>query len=198
VRALQRREQLLAGLVEERTRELASANEELRLQARLDGLTGIANYRSFREFFDSEWRRCRRGGLPLSVIMIDIDHFKPYNDHYGHQHGDIALQRVADIVQGASRRPGDLAARYGGEEFIVVLTDTDSEGASDRAESIREAVWEAEIPHATGGFGRITVSAGTATIVPVDELDQMELVGRADDALYRAKEGGRNRVESAG
>ena len=197
VRALKRRERVLAGLVDEQTRELAVANKELARLARLDGLTGIANHRRFREFFDQEWRRCLRAGQPLSVIMIDIDHFKQYNDRYGHQEGDEALRRVAAIIQKATRRPGDLAARYGGEEFILVLTNTDSEGAVSLAESIRGDLFDAAIPHDGSAFGRISFSAGVATITPKQDLEQDDLVSRSDGALYRAKDGGRNRVELA-
>jgi len=198
VRALKSRQRLLAGLVDERTQELAIANQELARLARLDGLTGIANHRRFREFFDQEWRRCLRAGQPLSIVMIDIDHFKQYNDGYGHQQGDDALRNVADIIQKATRRPGDLAARYGGEEFILVLTDTDQQGAVSLAESVRNDVFEAEIPHDGSVIGRITLSAGIATVTPERDADPDGLVSRADDALYRAKDGGRNRVEVDG
>jgi diguanylate cyclase (GGDEF)-like protein len=195
VRALKGRQRLLAGLVEERTQELAIANKELARLARLDGLTGIANHRRFREFLDQEWRRCLRAGQPLSVIMIDIDHFKQYNDRYGHQQGDEALCNVAEVLQRATRRPGDLAARYGGEEFILVLTNTDQKGAVKLAESVRNDLFEAEIPHDGCAIGRITLSAGVATVAPERGADPDGLVSRADDALYRAKDGGRNRVE---
>jgi len=197
VRALKGRQRLLAGLVDERTRELAIANQELARLARLDGLTGIANHRRFREFFDQEWRRCLRAGQPLSIVMIDIDHFKQYNDRYGHQQGDDALRNVADIIQKATRRPGDLAARYGGEEFVLVLTDTDQQGAVSLVESIRSDLFEAGIPHDGSAFGRITLSAGVATVTPKRGTDPDGLVSRADDALYRAKDGGRNRIETA-
>ena len=185
-------------IIDERTRELAEANKELARLARLDGLTGIANHRRFREFFDQEWRRCLRAGQPLSIVMIDIDHFKQYNDRYGHQHGDDALRNVADIIQHATRRPGDLAARYGGEEFILVLTNTDQKGAVSLAESVRDDLFEAEIPHDGSAIGRITLSAGVTTVTPERDADPDGLVSRADDALYRAKDGGRNRVEVDG
>jgi len=195
VRALKRRQRLLAGLVDARTQELAIANQELARLARLDGLTGIANHRRFREFFDQEWRRCMRAGRPLSIIMIDIDNFKQYNDRYGHQQGDDALRNVAKIIQDATRRPGDLAARYGGEEFVLVLTDTDQQGAVSLAESVRSHLFEAGITHDGSAFGRITLSAGVATEIPERGTDPVDLVSRADDVLYRAKDGGRNRVE---
>ena len=197
VRALKRRERLLAGLVDERTRELAAANEELARLARLDGLTGIANHRRFREFFDQEWRRCLRAGQPLSVAMIDIDEFKQFNDRYGHQVGDETLRRVAEIVQRATRRPGDLAARYGGEEFVMVLTNTDEAGAVALAEVVRTNVVEAAIPHGGGSVGRVSISIGVATVVPGREQEPDEIITRADSALYRAKAGGKNRVEVA-
>ncbi len=197
VRALKRRERLLAGLVDERTRELAAANEELARLARLDGLTGIANHRRFREFFDQEWRRCLRERQPLSVAMIDIDDFKLFNDRYGHQVGDETLRKVAEIIQRATRRPGDLAARYGGEEFVLVLTNTDEAGAVALAEVVRANVVEAAIPHEGGPVGRVSISIGVATVVPDREQEPDEIITRADDALYRAKAEDKNRVEVA-
>jgi len=197
VRTLKRRERLLEALVDERTRELADANRELDRMARIDGLTEIANYRRFQEFFDEAWRRCLREGQPLSVIMIDIDNFKSYNDRHGHQAGDEILRQVAAIVQEAARRPGDLSARYGGEEFAVVLTNTDAEGALRLAETVRSDVAASELAHEESELGRVSVSAGIATVVPERGMEPGDLIGLADDALYRAKTEGRNRVASA-
>jgi len=198
VLTLTRKERKLAALVDERTRELAEANHELARLARIDGLTEIANFRRFREFIDEEWRRCLRLAQPLSVVMIDTDHFKRFNDRYGHCEGDQALRRVASIVQDAARRPGDLAARYGGEEFVVVLTNTSSEGAARLAELIRSEVAAARVVHEESEFGFLTVSAGVGTVVPDPSTEYDNLITQADNALYRAKAGGRNRVVIAG
>jgi diguanylate cyclase (GGDEF)-like protein len=197
VRALKQRGRTLAALVQERTRELDAANQELARMARVDGLTGIANRRHFEEFFGREWRRCRRHGDPISVIMIDIDEFKKYNDHYGHQAGDGCLRTVARIAGRTVRRPGDLVARYGGEEFVVVLSGASEEGALGLAEKIRAELFQAAIPHHGGPHGRVSLSAGVATVIPARDGDPQEVIRRADAALYRAKRGGRNRVVQA-
>jgi diguanylate cyclase (GGDEF)-like protein len=160
-----------------------------------DGLTGVANRRSFNDTVDAEWRRCARAGLPLSVIMIDIDHFKLYNDHYGHQSGDTCLQQVCAAMKRCATRPQDLLARYGGEEFILLLPQEGLEGTEVVARRILEEVSKLAIPHATSTTAtHVTVSLGLASVLPPpDSGDASALIRAADANLYRAKQTGRNR-----
>ncbi|ADH85345.1 diguanylate cyclase [Desulfurivibrio alkaliphilus] len=165
--------------------------------ALLDGLTGIPNRRHFDELFDKEMRRCLRNGLPLSVIMTDIDHFKGFNDNYGHGAGDKCLQKVAGALSGSLVRPGDSICRYGGEEFVALLPGTDAAGAREVAERLRVAVEALAITHEHSSAAPVvTVSLGAATLDPRrdSETDRQPLLSRADQALYAAKEAGRNRV----
>ncbi|NVD74874.1 diguanylate cyclase [Duganella sp. BJB488] len=160
-----------------------------------DGLTGVANRRSFNDTLDAEWRRCARAGLPLSVIMIDVDHFKLYNDHYGHQAGDLCLQQVSLAMARCASRPQDLLARYGGEEFILLLPQEPALGAEVVARRILEEVRGLAIPHAAAPtVPYVTVSLGVCTALPpLDSVDSNALVRMADSQLYRAKQDGRNR-----
>jgi diguanylate cyclase (GGDEF)-like protein len=160
-----------------------------------DGLTGVANRRNFNDTVDAEWRRCARAGLPLSVIMIDIDHFKLYNDHYGHQAGDACLQQVSAAMKRCATRPQDLLARYGGEEFILLLPQEGADGTEVVANRILEEVRKLAIPHATSPTTpQITLSMGLATVLPPsDSTDPSALIRTADANLYRAKQTGRNR-----
>ncbi|MGE3275349.1 MAG: diguanylate cyclase [Vicinamibacterales bacterium] len=195
VQQLETRTRELEHQLDDRNRQLEDANKSLRRLATLDGLTGIANHRHFREFLDVEWRRALRDRSVLSILMIDIDYFKTYNDSFGHQAGDDCLRRVADAMARAVGRPGDLVARYGGEEFVAVLADTDADGAYVVAERLRDRVEALRIPHPRSLCGRwVTVSCGAATVFPSRDLQPDELVGEADRALYRAKREGRNRV----
>lgn len=174
--------------------ELAAANEELERLARQDFLTGLANRRTLDEFLETEWRRLTRERAPLSVILMDIDFFKGYNDQYGHGQGDECLQQVAAAIDATVKRPADLAARYGGEEFCVVLPGTDGPGALAVAEDIRLAVAGLAIPHAASKVaGHVTISLGVAAAVPSPEGHPLPLVKQADEALYRSKDEGRNR-----
>ncbi|NRR31849.1 diguanylate cyclase [Oxalobacteraceae bacterium] len=170
----------------------ADAMRELTLT---DALTGVANRRSFNETIDNEWRRCARSSLPLSVIMIDIDHFKRYNDHYGHQAGDLCLQQVSAAMKRCAARPHDLLARYGGEEFILLLPQEGLAGAEVVAQRILDEVRRSAIPHAASDTsGLVTVSLGIASVTPpADGTDPVNLIRTADACLYRAKQNGRNR-----
>ncbi|WP_343733257.1 diguanylate cyclase [Duganella sp.] len=168
----------------------------LRSQTFADGLTGIANRRHFDVAMEKEHRRAKRGGTPLSLLMIDIDHFKAYNDHYGHQKGDQCLIQVAAALAGMLKRPCDLMARYGGEEFAMILPDTEPEQAWRMAEAIRARTQELAIPHERNSdpSQRVTVSIGIATQQADAPLETEALIGAADRALYQAKRTGRNRV----
>lgn len=162
-----------------------------------DGLTGVANRRTFDDRLVSEWQRERRDRLPLSLVMIDVDHFKRYNDTYGHPAGDECLRRVAGALDDVVFRPGDLLARYGGEEFAIILPTTDLAGATIVAERAREAVGNLAIAHEAGEAGVVTLSMGVASVVPTPEVGADDLIVAADGALYRAKREGRNRIVSA-
>lgn len=176
---------------------LEQANAELRALSGRDGLTGIANRRHFDEQVRLEWRRCRRDGHPLGLILADVDHFKRYNDHYGHLGGDDCLTAVAAALKDCVRRAGDLVARYGGEEFVVLLPNTDLTGTGRVAEEARAAVEGLQLPHAASDTAPVvTLSLGAAAFPPrlLGEAEVQDLIDRADRALYRAKAQGRNRV----
>lgn len=169
-------------------------NTELQYLSSHDDLTGLHNRRTADEILQREWNRAVRAKSTITVMMIDIDFFKKYNDRYGHQSGDSCLQRVATAMKLALNRPSDLVARYGGEEFIAILPETDSNGASLVAESLRQAVAQLEIQHEDSDKGVVTVSIGVGTAKPVKLMNYEKLVSCADSALYQAKEQGRNRV----
>jgi diguanylate cyclase (GGDEF)-like protein len=170
------------------------ANEELQRLSTTDSLTGIANRRMFDELLTREWRRCARMRKPLSLIMVDVDHFKRYNDTYGHQAGDVCLKSVAIQLVRSGSRPGDLVARYGGEEFALVLGETELDGAKWVANNIRQRVADLRIRHASSSLNFVTVSCGVASVVPEDALSIEKLLKSADHALYMAKSQGRDRV----
>lgn len=174
------------------------AEEKLASLARTDGLTGLANRRAFDETLALEWRRAARDQTPLSLLLLDIDHFKLFNDAYGHPAGDGCLRRVAAEVQAAVRRPADLAARYGGEEIALLLPNTAAPGAAAVAEQVRVAIERLGIPHAgNGAIDHVTVSLGVATAIPGAGSEPGLLLAAADAALYRAKRDGRNRMATA-
>src|SRR6478735_2053608 len=175
----------------ESQRELMRANLELERLTRIDGLTGLGNRRYFDEYLAAEWKRGTRTRNPLSVLMIDVDHFKRYNDAYGHLAGDEVLKQVASVIQSGACRATDLAARFGGEEFVVILTDVSQEGAVLVAERMVEGVRDLNIAH---GSGRVTISAGVATAWPNSENNPESVVNAADLALFRAKNAGRDRA----
>lgn len=160
-----------------------------------DGLTGMANRRHFNDRLDAEWRRCARAGMPLSLIMIDIDHFKLYNDRYGHQAGDVCLQQVSAAMKRCAARPQDLLARYGGEEFILLLPQEGPDGVEAVAQRIQDEVRRLAVPHdASPTAATVTISMGLATATPpLEPQDANTLIRNADANLYRAKQSGRDR-----
>jgi len=193
IRALQRLESMRSKQLE-MSRDLASANRELEKLSRQDGLTGIANRRYFDSYLVTEVRRGARERQSLSLILSDVDHFKAFNDCYGHQAGDDCLRRVAAALSSAGRRPADLAARYGGEEFAMVLPGTVLEGAVDVAQAVSRVIEGLAIPHARSAVNqRVTLSQGIVSLTPEKETSSEDLIQRADQALYLAKQQGRNR-----
>ncbi len=177
------------------TRELAAKNQELARLGTLDGLTAIDSRGRFEARLGEEWRRALREATPLSVILVDLDFFKAYNETYGHQAGDECLKKVARTISVTIARAGDLAARYGGEEFAVLLPNTDSLGTLVVAEAIRVAVATLGIEHKGSAIHRhLTVSVGTATVLPDEMASPEALVAKAEEALYQAKQSGRNLV----
>lgn len=192
---LQRQATRLRRLVRLRTEQLTEANQRLKTLSEHDGLTGVANRRHFDAVFEQEWRRAMRRGEPLTVGLIDVDHFKAYNDHYGHLLGDRVLQQVATALQGAMGRAEDLVARYGGEEFAVILPGLQRQEAAVMAERLRAAVTNLAIPCEEAGMGSVvTVSIGMVALVPDPHSDRQQLLAAADQLLYAAKARGRNRV----
>lgn len=171
--------------------------QELRMLSQRDGLTGIANRRYFDETLSRECRRAARNAGPLGLLLIDIDAFKKYNDHYGHQAGDAVLKQVATTLAGALNRGGDLAARYGGEEFAIVLPETGMAGATHMAEKLLLAVRDLGIPHAqSSAADHVTISVGVAGMAAGELVTPEALISWADQALYAAKAAGRNRVSA--
>jgi len=181
--------------LEEANEHLARAIETLHLISAQDGLTGIANRRHFDETLEREWRRAARSRRPLSLLMLDIDYFKLFNDTEGHQAGDDCIRNVAGTLSGTLHRAGDMVARYGGEEFAVLLPVTDAEHALQVAETLRSRIEALRLPHAASPLGSVTASIGVATAVPPrDGSGRVDFVRVADAALYDAKRLGRNRV----
>lgn len=184
--------------VVETLRDMSSqkrAQTELERLANHDGLTSIVNRRGFDEKLHIEWRRASREKQPLALIMIDVDHFKRFNDTYGHQVGDDCLKKIAAVLSRAAFRPSDVVARYGGEEFAVILPSIDEQGASIVATRIHEGIARLAIPHSAGEEGGVvTVSIGVTTATPAQDMKHEELINWADRALYQAKHAGRNRI----
>lgn len=182
------RERKLERIVDERTMQLQHL-------ARYDGLTDLANHRTFYETFQKEWAVAGREKKPLSLIAVDIDQFKPYNDNLGHQQGDDCLRKVAKVLRAHAKRPADLAARTGGDEFFLLLPGTMNEGAQAIAESIRAAIADLAIPHPASPIAPVvTLSLGVVSIVPPPTTEASQFIARADQALYRTKQRERNRV----
>ncbi|MGR3178760.1 MAG: GGDEF domain-containing response regulator [Candidatus Anammoxibacter sp.] len=187
---------ILLAKVKTHIKSLQKTKQLLEL-ADKDSLTLLANRRCFSDFMDLEWRRCLRNKTPLSAIMIDIDHFKMYNDTYGHPQGDNTLKEVAAVLKDLCRRPGDLAARYGGEEFVVILSDVDYKNTTIFAGKLCEKVEQLSIPRSSSEVKDVvTVSVGAATVVPDEDTLPQQLIEMADVQLYKAKTSGRNQVQS--
>jgi diguanylate cyclase (GGDEF)-like protein len=177
--------------------DLSASNNRLQMISTLDGLTGISNRRFFDEYIEREWSLVMRNNLAMSLIFIDVDFFKLFNDVYGHQAGDDCLMQVAHTINKSLKRPADLAARYGGEEFVVVLPGTDKEGALGLAHAIRSHVEALAIPHSGSSANKyVTISLGVGVISQDRSAHTADLIKIADDALYKAKHNGRNRVET--
>ena len=175
--------------------QLKKKSDLLEKLASLDGLTEIPNRRAFDAALERQWNQSKRTNMPLSLLIIDIDAFKQYNDYYGHPMGDECLKRVAGALQSLTHRPEDLVSRMGGEEFAILLPNTDSTGAMLRAEQYRDAIESLKIHHTNSTPNtHITISIGVATLQAQTRDDALTLLKAADDALYRAKNQGRNRV----
>ena len=194
VRALTRNKRTLEAVITARTAELAESNAKLAALSLTDGLTGLTNRRGFDAGIADEWARAYRSGTPVALAMLDVDHFKLYNDEYGHQAGDQCLRAIADVIAAHARRPGDLAARYGGEEFALLTPSTDGVAATTIAQMVCDRIAALGLVHAGSSYGIVTVSIGIGALIP-DASNSPELLIRlADDALYRAKREGRSRA----
>lgn len=177
---------------------LKAQTDLLRSLVFIDGLTGVANRRRFDEVLPTEWRRCRRSNNAVTLLMIDIDHFKRYNDHYGHQAGDVCLQQVAATIKAGLQRSHDLVARYGGEEFVCLMPECDRPAGQKKAQELLSAIAALGIPHADSPTANhVTLSIGISVMRPSESNTMDELVAAADIALYDAKLGGRNRISSS-
>jgi diguanylate cyclase (GGDEF)-like protein len=187
----------LEGLVVERTQALEESNQKLSVLNITDALTGIANRRHFDEVLQLEWNRALRDHTPLGLLILDIDHFKAYNDFYGHQGGDACLKTVTEVLSAHVRRAGDTLARYGGEEFVILLAKSSTQEALELAEHLRQAVEARAIPHQKSTIGHVSISIGVTSLIPSETTSAAQLVNIADQALYRAKDLGRNRTATA-
>lgn len=182
----------------ELSKELKKINQKLEKMALVDGLTGVANRRLFDKTIKKELKRAKREKNPLSLIMIDIDNFKAYNDTYGHQQGDQCLKKVASVLTKNTKRPADFAARYGGEEFVIILPDTAKKGSVKIAEDIRKGIVNLKLEHKNSkNNDYVTISLGVSSICPEKEIDQQlinKFIERTDQALYQAKANGKNQT----
>jgi len=182
-------------LLKQSNQQLEHAHEGLRKVSLTDDLTHLPNRRHFSQLYQQQWGGAKRANQPLACLMIDIDEFKNYNDHYGHQAGDQCLQQVAQLLNQCLQRPEDQVARYGGEEFVAVLPETSASGAALVAQRMVETLHKADWPHAKSHHGHVTISIGIACSQPVDGDNPDTLLKHADQALYLAKDRGRNRHE---
>lgn len=185
--------------IDERTKvtlRLEEANKKLKLLSSIDGLTNIGNRRHFDRFLNKEWYRAIRDSHPISLLMIDVDNFKAYNDNYGHLAGDDCLKKVAGVLSDFAKRPGDIVARYGGEEFALVFPDTKIKYGIELAERARTKLEALKIPHQCSEVSdMVTVSIGVATMFPQKGMSPSNLIEAADKMLYQAKKGGRNKID---
>lgn len=177
---------------------LKQQSDILRSYAMVDGLTGIANRRKFEASFNRNWLLCKRDQEPLSLFMIDVDYFKKFNDHYGHQDGDTCLRKIAQTLQATLTRPFDLAARFGGEEFVCLLPKTEATGAMTVAKKVEQAIRALNIAHAQSDIASyVTVSIGIVTTTPKQNSESQQLIATADQQLYNAKKSGRNQISAS-
>ncbi|MEM9274883.1 MAG: diguanylate cyclase [Cyanobacteria bacterium P01_F01_bin.143] len=177
---------------------LQQVNQKLERLVNIDGLTGVSNRRHFDDYLDREWRRLQREHKPLSLILCDVDHFKLYNDFYGHLQGDDCLCQVAQAIAQALSRPADLVARYGGEEFAVILPNTDIAGTHEVANKIQQAIRDLKLPHNSSKTSQfVTISIGISSQIPEQGQSLEDLIRTTDQALYTAKDQGRDRIMSA-
>lgn len=186
---------ILVLLIKWSEEKLVNLNKKLEQLSLQDELTETANRRTLNLILDREWQRCKRDKLPLSLIMLDVDFFKQYNDYYGHQQGDECLRQIAQTLKTISKRPADLVARYGGEEFVLLLPNTNNEMAIQLAKTCCSMVVERNLPHERSTVSDVvTISAGVATALPTAEAEPSTLLNSADKLLYQAKKNGRNQV----
>ena len=197
LKSLHERNRELEAIVKERTLKLREANQKLQKLSNTDGLTGIANRRYFDYMLAREWNRAKRTAQSLSLLILDVDHFKHYNDQYGHLAGDACLQALAKVLTNSARRGGELVARFGGEEFVVLLPKISEADALVVAKRIQQAVWSLSVPHIETLTGILTVSMGVASLVPTKHLTPEILERNADLGLYVAKKSGRNSLQTA-
>jgi diguanylate cyclase (GGDEF)-like protein len=188
----------MAQNLAEREQQLRDANLHLTQLASIDALSGLSNRRGFDARLTTEWQRAGKLGRPLALLMIDVDHFKLFNDRYGHVEGDVCLRRIAKLVREVARGSDDLPARYGGEEFLLLLPNADIEMALQSAEELRRSVEELCIAHASSPEGQVTISIGVASLIPEPGENAEQLIETADIGLYAAKRRGRNAVVAHG
>ncbi|MFM2484654.1 GGDEF domain-containing protein [Celerinatantimonas yamalensis] len=197
LKRLEERNIKLKQLVEDRTHELAEANKQLEILSNTDTLTNLGNRRLFNCMLTNEWNRSHRNKNPLSLILLDIDYFKQFNDHYGHLAGDACLHTLAHCLLQVGRRQGELVARYGGDEFVILLPNTDKTTAFETAQKIQQTIISLAIPHEKSPVGIVTTSIGIASLLQTEDHPPEYLLQQADAALYRSKIAGRNQIAEA-
>jgi len=188
----------MAAQLGERERELVATNDRLTVMASIDMLSGLANRRGFQSRLDFEWMKAQQYDTELSLLMIDVDHFKLFNDTYGHPEGDACLTKLGETLAGLAADTMGFAGRYGGEEFCLLLPNTNSARAVEIGEQVRKAIWDQAMPHSTSVHQIVTVSVGVACTKPNDTQRAGDLIEAADAALYAAKHRGRNAVVEHG